>query len=254
MGGFRHMHSRYGRRLPLSHQNGLLLARLSWSVPTLTVVLSTVLHVLGNPRDVPFFISETDQYGLQDHVFSWGLTIGGVCQMLYAWHLYHTLEAQRPRLWFIASIIGIFSSLNAILVAHFDMYDFMDPHILTAMFAFGGGVLWAMLALPSLGTFADSIGHRFRTIGFFMAFLGFIIMIGAFQPVANSFDSTGMTLEEFLNRAQSGIDIAAPAEYILVAGLMVCLASFHYDLVKQRLIREDENNEADRSIAFVGKA
>ena len=251
MGGFRHMHTRYGRRIPLSHHNGLLLARLSWSVPTLTVIVSTLLHFFGSPRDVPFFISETDHYGLQDHVFSWGLTIGGICQMMYAWHLYHALDAQRPRLWFLASIIGIFSSLNAILVAHFDMYDFMNPHILTAMFAFGGGVLWAMLALPSLGVHAAPIGHRFRTIGFAMAFLGFIVMIGAFQPVANSFDSTGMTLEEFLNRAQSGIDFAAPAEYVLVAGLMLCLASFHYDLVKQHSEHSDGNHTTDTAKPLV---
>ena len=241
------MYPRYGRRLPLSHQNGLLLARLSWSIPTLTVIVSSLLHLLGDPRDVPFFISETDNYGLQDHVFSWGLTLGGLCQMAFAWHLYHALDAQRPRLWFIASLIGIFSSLNAILVAHFDMYVFIDPHILTAMFAFGGGVLWAMLAIPSLGAFAAPMGHRFRTTGFAMAFLGFVIMIAAFQPVANSFDSTGMTLEEFLDRAQSGIDIAAPAEYILVAGLMVCLASFHYDLVKQHSEKSGENHDSSRT-------
>ncbi|MCH1462235.1 MAG: hypothetical protein L7U25_07750, partial [Candidatus Poseidonia sp.] len=90
-------------------------------------------------------------------------------------------------------------------------------------------------------------GHRFRTTGFAMAFLGFVIMIAAFQPVANSFDSTGMTLEEFLDRAQSGIDIAAPAEYILVAGLMVCLASFHYDLVKQHSEKSGENHDSSRT-------
>lgn len=241
------MYPRYGRRLPLSHQNGLLLARLSWTVPSLTVVVATLMHLFGDPRDVPFFISETDYQGLQDHVFSWGRTIGGLCQMMYAWHLYHTLDAQRPGLWFIASLIGVFSSLNAILVAHYDMYNYIDPHILTAMFAFGGGVLWSMLALPALGTLAAAGGRQLRTIGFTMASLGFIVMIAAFQPVANSFDSKGMTLEEFLNRAQSGVDIAAPAEYVLVAGLMLCLASFRYDLIQQH--SESKQRETKTSTA-----
>jgi hypothetical protein len=39
-----------------------------------------------------------------------------------------------------------------------------------------------------------------------------------------------MNTVEFLNQAQQGIRIAAPAEYILVGGLMLCLASFSYEL------------------------
>jgi len=39
-----------------------------------------------------------------------------------------------------------------------------------------------------------------------------------------------MSTVEFLNQAQEGIRIAAPAEYILVGGLMLCLASFSYEL------------------------
>ena len=51
------------------------------------------------------------------------------------------------------------------------------------------------------------------------------------QPAANTVDPTGLTTVEFLNQAQSGIVVAAPAEYVLVAGLMLCLASFRYELL-----------------------
>lgn len=228
------MHPRYGRRLPLTHDQGLLAARASYGLPSLTIVIAMLLHGLAGPRDVPFFISEADYTGIDGVVFTAGLTLGGLTQMTYAWHLYHTLDAERPRLWFIATLVGLVASLNAVLVSHFDMYQHINPHILTAMLAFGGGVLWAFLASAALGDRASLEGRRMRTVGFAMAALGFVVMIVAFQSAANSVDPTGMTTVEFLNQAQDGIRIAAPAEYVLVAGLMMCLASFRHELLEAK--------------------
>ena len=98
------MHPRYGRRLPLTHDQGLLTARASYVVPSVTIVLAMLLHGVAGPRAVPFFISEADYTGLDGLVFTVGLTLGGLVQMTYAWHLYHTLEVQRPRLWFVATL------------------------------------------------------------------------------------------------------------------------------------------------------
>ena len=64
-----------------------------------------------------------------------------------------------------------------------------------------------------------------------MAAFGFIVMVIAFQTAAGEVNPTGLTTVEFLNQAQDGVRIAAPAEYILVAGLMVCLASFRNELL-----------------------
>lgn len=200
-------------------------------IPTITVVAATLIHLFDQPRAVPFFISETDYQGLQDLVFTAGLTLGGVCQMAYAWHLYHALEAARPRTWFVASLLGVLASANTVLVSHYDMYDHINPHILTAMLAFGGGVAWAFTAGWAMGDKATSAGRRMRSIGFTMAAAGFIVMLVAFQSAASTVDPTGLTTVEFLNQAQSGIVVAAPAEYVLVAGLMLCLASFRYELL-----------------------
>ena len=200
-------------------------------IPTITVVAATLIHLFDQPRDVPFFISETDYQGLQDLVFTLGLTLGGVCQMAYAWHLYHALEAARPRTWFVASLLGVLASANTVLVSHYDMYDHINPHILTAMLAFGGGVAWAFTAGWAMGDKATSAGRRMRSIGFTMAAAGFVVMLVAFQSAASTVDPTGLTTVEFLNQAQSGIVVAAPAEYVLVAGLMLCLASFRYELL-----------------------
>jgi len=228
------MHPRYGRRLPLTREQGLLLSKASWIVPGSTVVLAMVIHFLSGPRAVPFFISETDYPGLQDHVFSWGLTFAGLLQFAYAWYLYHSLDAERPLLWFVATLFGILAAINTVLVSHFDMYDFINPHIATAMLAFGGGIAWALLAQLALGSSAHPRGRSMRTVGFGMALAGFIVMVVSFQMAVNSFDPSGMTTEAFLDAAQSGIRFAAPAEYVLVGGLLVCLASFRHELLNKQ--------------------
>lgn len=225
------MYPRYGRRLPLTHDQGLFAARASYLIPTLTVVVAMVLHGLAGPRAVPFFISETDATGMDGVVFTVGLTLSGLVQMTYAWHLYHTLEAEHPRLWFVATLIGLLASLNTILVSQFDMYRYINPHILTAMLAFGGGVVWAFLANRALGDQATAKGKRGRRFGVSLAASAFVVMVVSFQSAANEIDSTGMTTAEFLNQAQDGIQVAAPAEYVLVCGLMLCLASFRHELL-----------------------
>ena len=228
------MHPRYGRRLPLTHDQGLLLSKASWTVPLSTVVLAMLIHGLDNPRAVPFFISESDYPGLQDHVFSLGLSLAGLVQLVYAWHLYHALEAQHPALWFIATLFGLFAALNTVLVSHLDMYGFINPHIATAMMAFGGGLVWAYLAQRSLGDRASVEGKRMRRLGFLLALSGFVVMVTSFQMAVSTFDPSGMSTEAFLNQAQHGIRFAAPAEYVLVTGLLVCLASFRHDLLSQQ--------------------
>lgn len=215
----------------MNREQGLLVASGAWLIPTVTVVAATLIHLFDQPRAIPFFISETDYRGLQDLVFTVGLTLGGVCQMAYAWHLYHELEAARPRTWFVASLLGVLASANTVLVSHYDMYDHINPHILTAMLAFGGGVAWAFTAGLAMGDLATSAGRRMRRTGLTMAAAGFVVMLVAFQSAASNVDPTGLTTVEFLNQAQSGIVVAAPAEYVLVAGLMLCLASFRYELL-----------------------
>ena len=192
---------------------------------------------MDQPRAVPFFISETDHSGLQDAVFTLGLTVGGLFQMAFAWYLYHEVDPARPKVWFLASLLGITASANTVLVSHYDMYDHINPHILTAMLAFGGGVAWAFAAGWAMGDMATTTGKRMRRAGFAMAAIGFVVMLVAFQSAASTVDPSGLTTMEFLDQAQSGIVVAAPAEYVLVAGLMLCLASFRHEL----LAKEEES-------------
>lgn len=227
------MHPRHGRRLPLSDALGLRLATASWAVPTVSIVLAMGVHAVNGARAIPFFISEADHDGLQDLLFSVGLTLAGLVQLAYAWHLYHAVEPQRHRLWFVATLVALFAATNTVLVANLDMYDHINPHIFTSMSAFGGGILWVALAQRALGERAHPSGRRMRTTGLTMAAVGFAVMVVSFQLAVNSFDATGMTTEAFLNEAQTGIRLAAPAEYVLVAGLFVSLASFRHELKPQ---------------------
>ena len=227
------MHPRHGRRLPLTPAQGLAVAQASWMVTGGAVALAMLIHLLNGPRAIPFFISEADHQGLQDHVFTVGLTLAGLLQMMYAWHLYHTVGAQHERLWFVAALFGLFAATNTVLVSHFDMYDFINAHIATAMLAFGGGIVWAYLAQRALGTKGTERGAALRRLGFRLAFAGFVVMVVSFQFAVSTFDPTGMTTEAFLNAAQGGIRWAAPAEYALVTGLLICLASFKHELVHQ---------------------
>jgi len=63
-----------------------------------------------------------------------------------------------------------------------------------------------------------------------MAGVGFFVMVVSFQLAVNGIDASNLTTKAFLNQAQSGIRIAAPAEYVLVAGLLLSLASFRHEL------------------------
>ena len=78
------MHPRHGRRLPLTPAQGLVVAQASWMVTGGAVALAMLIHLLNGPRAIPFFISEADHQGLQDHVFTVGLTLAGLLQMMYA--------------------------------------------------------------------------------------------------------------------------------------------------------------------------
>ena len=224
------MHPRYGRRLPLTDAQGRLVCLLAWSVPSASILIATVLNLFDEPRAIPFFVSEVDEKGLQDVVFTAGLSAAGLVQLVYAWHLYHTLDAQRPHLWFLATLVGLVAAVNCVLVSHYDMFDYIDEHIVTAMLAFGGGVVWAVLSVPALGRHGTVAGQRMRKIGGAMAAIGFVVMLAAFNPVASQIDASGMTTKEFLNEVQDAVVVAAPAEYVLVAGLMICIASYMHEL------------------------
>ena len=223
------MHQRYGRRLPLTRGQGNFLAVMSWFVPTMTVITAMTIHFASGARAFPIFISEADYPGLQRTVFTYGLVLTGFLQMMFAWHLYHGLTPKNHRLWNASCLAGIIVGFHVILVAYYDMYDHIDPHIYASMVAFGGGIVWATLGHFALDP-STSPGSKMRKTGITASLLSLVVMIVSFQYAVSTFDTEGLNTEEFLNKAQFGINFAGPAEYLVVGGLMMALASFGIDL------------------------
>ncbi|MEL0100851.1 MAG: hypothetical protein VW862_04040, partial [Euryarchaeota archaeon] len=62
---------------------------MSWSIPTFTILLSSLFHViLGDARDFPFFISEADYPGIQRYIFTIGFSLTGLILTYYSWLIF----------------------------------------------------------------------------------------------------------------------------------------------------------------------
>jgi len=115
-------------------------------------------------------------------------------------------------------------------MAFANMYDFLEFHIFTALGVFQVGMLWALMAHLALPN-AQKKGKVLRWIALIVSFISFNVMTSALRDSVK-----GMSKAEAqdaliqLTPIQSAIDIAAPAEYFLVIGLFIALASFESDL------------------------
>ena len=66
-----------------------ITVRVSWLLPALTVPLAMVIHLLnGNSRDFPIFISEADYPGVERWVFTIGLALSGIIQMIFSYRMW----------------------------------------------------------------------------------------------------------------------------------------------------------------------
>ncbi len=209
-----------------------MLARLGWTVPAVTLTLAMLIHWLsGDARAVPFFISESDYPGPQRIYFTTGLFISGVIACTVAFRLWWTQRQDcRPKLLFISMLCGFYTGVNISLMAFANMYDFLEFHVFTALGVFQVGMLWALMAHFALPN-SQKKGKVLRWIALVVSFISFNVMTSSLKDAVK-----GMTKAEAqdaliqLTPLQSAIDIAAPAEYFLVIGLFIALASFESDL------------------------
>ena len=125
-----------------------LIVRMSWLLPATIVPLSMVIHLLsGNSRDFPFFISEADFPGIERWVFTTGLAISGLIQILFAYRVWYRYKGtESPRLLFVFLLCGIFVGSNLFVMAFANMYDHLKLHVATASIVFQLGIVWAMLS------------------------------------------------------------------------------------------------------------
>ena len=209
-----------------------MLARLGWTVPAVTLTLAMLIHWLsGDARAVPFFISESDFPGPQRILFTSGLFISGFIICTVSFRLWWTQRQDcRPKLLFISMLCGFYTGVNISLMAFANMYDFLELHVFTALGVFQVGMLWALMAHLALPN-AQKKGKVLRWVAMIVSFISFNVMTSALKDAVK-----GMSKAEAqdaltqLTPLQHAIDIAAPAEYFLVIGLFIALASFESDL------------------------
>ena len=204
-----------------------MLIRLGWLLPLATVVTSMSIHAFsGNARAIPFFVSESDYPGPERVVFTTGLAITGLVICILAYRFSLMVEEQDSKWNRISLSSGILSGLSLSVLAFANIYDALLLHVITTILVFVGGFVWG--ASMHKGDSNDaSPDSKLRKAGLWMTGLGILTMnlsVGVY--VFWKRESLELLDPQFdiLNQIQPAINIAAPAEYLLIVGLMVTLA------------------------------
>ena len=213
-----------------------LIVRMSWLLPATIVPLSMVIHLLsGNSRDFPFFISEADFPGIERWVFTTGLAISGLIQILFAYRVWYRYKGtESPRLLFVFLLCGIFVGSNLFVMAFANMYDYLKLHVATASIVFQLGIVWAMLshfALPG----NNKPGKKLRICAILISIFSYVVMSQAVVRAVAGLEDYGLEDDTIftLDRIQYAVDVAAYAEYALFVALIMCLYSIEQDLLAQ---------------------
>jgi hypothetical protein len=206
------------------------VARLGWSIPLATVLLTSTIHIIsGNYRDFPFFISEADYPGLERIIFKLGFFLNGLILIYVSWLIYSSCKSKSR--WYmihISGMLGVLVGINLSLMAIWDIYDYERLHVFTASNVFQLGLVWGIVTHIGLPD-ADIRNKRLRYISISTSILAFLGMIY----------SISLGLEKYpefvdgnwdLNKMQPWIDWAAPLEYLMVFSFMLTLKSFEQEL------------------------
>lgn len=208
------------------------IARISWLLPAITVPVAMIVHILlGNARTFPIFISEADYPGLERWIFTIGLCVTGLMQMIFAFRMWTTMRNnKRKKLMLLTLLCGIFTGGNLVIMSFADMYDHLALHVVTASNVFQGGMLWALLAHFSLPN-ANKKGRKVRVWGMLISLISYIVMTQSVIRAVKGLEKYGLEQDTIftLNSIQSAIDVAAIAEYGLFVGLILALYSFEFD-------------------------
>lgn len=209
-----------------------LIARMGWLLPAIIIPVSMLIHLIsGNSRDFPFFISESDFPGLERWVFTIGMTISGLVQMLFAYRMWYSMRDDgRRKLMHCTLACGLITGANLTIMAFANMYDYILIHVITASIVFQFGMLWALLAHLSLPK-ANKKGRAIRYWSLVIALFSYIIMTFSISRAIKELDNYGLENDTIftLNSIQDAVDVAAYAEYGLFIGLVLALYSFESD-------------------------
>jgi hypothetical protein len=148
-------------------------------------------------------------------------------------------QDSRPKLLFISMLCGFYTGVNISVMAFANMYDFLEFHIFAALGVFQVGMVWALVAHFALPN-AQKKGKTLRWISIIVSFISFNVMTSSLSNAVKGMSSAERQDALIqLTPLQSAINIAAPAEYFLVIGLFIAIASFESDLKISEIIGHD---------------
>ena len=201
-----------------------LLARLGWVIPALTIILSTLVHILtGDYRAFPFFISEADYPGLQRIIFT------GIVLMYLSWRLFKINKNRTRWYWIHLSLLsGMFVGANLAVMAFMDMYDHIEIHVATAANVFQFGLAWGLFTHLA---FKDG-SQRSKNLRYMSITLGFIGFLGMSYAISLGLKAHPEFIDGDWDMAamQPWINWAAPLEYLLAFSFILTLFSFEPEL------------------------
>ncbi len=207
-----------------------LAAKLGWILPSITIILSSAIHLVsGNYRDFPFFISESDYPGLERYVFTIGFFVTGIVLMYLSWRLFEVNKTSARWYWMHLSLFsGIFVGANLALMSFWDMYDHLTLHITTALNVFHFGLAWGVLTHLAMKNGSQK-GKNLRYVSITLGFIAFFVMTYSMglgiEKHPDFFDTNDLDL------LQPWINWAAPMEYLLALSFILTLKSFESDIL-----------------------
>ncbi|MGY8670526.1 MAG: DUF998 domain-containing protein [Candidatus Poseidoniales archaeon] len=209
-----------------------LFARLSWLFPIVSVHLSMIVYALGpNHRAFPYFISESAHpSGPEGWIFLLTLVFSGLLLIITAWRLYnHTKDiAIRPKVTFIAMLIGVFSGSNMILVGIFDIYSSPVLHVITALNLFYGSLGWGILSY--VGIYGNQNSRSRMRLYYLGATILCHLVMSYAMTQAFLENPEALTPPIDLNLVQHWVRWAALAEYGFFISSMLLIWSYESEI------------------------
>ena len=211
------------------------LIQIGWILPLVSVVCSMTIHAAsGHARDFPFFVSESDYPGLERWFFTIGLAMTSPIICLLSHRVNVRFKTERTAVHEVSFFAGLATSVSLFVLALANMYDQLFLHSLASIGLFVGGFIWGV-STHSIYTSNTLSAQKLRRVGLWSPLVGFLVMnlsllFYVLVLMLLSEFSTDYSTMEMLNQLQPAINLAAPAEYLLIIGLMITLASIGKDL------------------------
>ena len=209
------------------------LIQIGWILPLISIVCSMSVHALsGHARDFPFFVSESDYPGVERWFFTIGLALTSPIICVLSHRVNVRLETDRTAVHEISFFAGIGTGVSLLVLALANMYDALFLHSVASTGLFVGGFVWG-LSTNSIYKSNNTGAQKLRRFGLLAVFIGLLVMnlsllVYVFFLDWSIFSSDYSTVE-MLNQLQPAINLAAPAEYLLIVGLGMTLASIGKD-------------------------